>query len=252
MPVRLIPVLDVKGGRVVHGIGGARDRYPPITTNLASGHDPLEIARALVSSFSSLEIYLADLDAISGSGTPSTDLYAKLRDLGVALWVDAGVRNFADAVRLAASRIDGIVCGLETLEGPDVVAAAVSEFGPERTILSVDLSDGTMLGNLARWPVRDSRDIGAAIECAVANGVRRIIILDLSRVGLGRGAGTEGLCRIVASTYSQLEIFAGGGISGIDELRTLRATGIAGALVASALHDGRIRPGEWPKCAGSD
>ena len=74
----------------------------------------------------------------------------------------------------------------------------------------------------------------------MALGITRLIVLDLARVGGGFGAGTEGLCRDIASTYPHVEVFAGGGIAGPEDLQRLEACGVRGALVASALHDGRF------------
>jgi phosphoribosylformimino-5-aminoimidazole carboxamide ribotide isomerase len=71
-------------------------------------------------------------------------------------------------------------------------------------------------------------------------GVRRILVLDLAKVGMGRGAGTEPLCRELRSLDRDLEIIAGGGVRSLADLRSLRAAGCNAALVASALHDGRL------------
>ena len=77
---------------------------------------------------------------------------------------------------------------------------------------------------------------------AIAVGVTRLIVLDLARVGGGAGTGTDDLCREIASTYPHVDVIAGGGIAGPADLRRLAAAGVRGALVASALHDGRLGP----------
>jgi phosphoribosylformimino-5-aminoimidazole carboxamide ribotide isomerase len=71
-------------------------------------------------------------------------------------------------------------------------------------------------------------------------GVRRMIVLDLARVGVGEGVGTEDLCRQMRAADQNLEIIAGGGVRGRDDLKRLADAGCDAALVASALHDGRI------------
>jgi phosphoribosylformimino-5-aminoimidazole carboxamide ribotide isomerase len=75
---------------------------------------------------------------------------------------------------------------------------------------------------------------------AVALGVRRVLILDLARVGVGEGTGTEALCARVTATFPHVEVSAGGGVRGIDELHRLHQSGVQNVLVASALHDGRL------------
>ena len=67
-----------------------------------------------------------------------------------------------------------------------------------------------------------------------------MIVLDLARVGVGSGTGTEELCRQLAATYRDVEVIAGGGVRDAADLRRLKEWGVRAALVASALHDGRL------------
>jgi phosphoribosylformimino-5-aminoimidazole carboxamide ribotide isomerase len=94
------------------------------------------------------------------------------------------------------------------------------------------------LGDLSAWEAPDGWSIAAQ---AVAAGVERVIVLDLARVGVGAGTGTEALCARLAATYPHLEIVAGGGVRDGTDLRRLRDRGVSAALIASALHDGRLR-----------
>ncbi len=67
-----------------------------------------------------------------------------------------------------------------------------------------------------------------------------MIVLDLAQVGMGNGPGTEALCRDLAITFPDVEIVAGGGVRGMEDLQSLKACGVRAVLVASALHDGRL------------
>ena len=80
--------------------------------------------------------------------------------------------------------------GLETIRGPAELSALCRSHG-ERVIFSLDLKGGVPLGDLDSWSSRDPWSIAAQ---AVDLGVRRLVILDLARVGEGRGTGTEPLC----------------------------------------------------------
>ena len=75
---------------------------------------------------------------------------------------------------------------------------------------------------------------------ALRLGVRRMIVLDLASVGVGQGVPTSPLCRALRCLDSKLEIIAGGGVRGPDDLCILEATGCSAALVASALHNGSL------------
>jgi phosphoribosylformimino-5-aminoimidazole carboxamide ribotide isomerase len=224
--MRLIPVLDVLHGVVVRGVGGRRSEYRPIVSRLTSSTDPVEVARALVEHVRPAELYLADLDAIQGR-PPAFAVYQAIRGLGASLWVDAGVADATGARAVAATGCD-VVAGLETVPGPGALGEIVDAVGAANVVFSLDLRDGVPL---RAWnPVPD----------AVGLGITRLIVLDLARVGGGAGTGTDDRCRQIASTYPHVEVIAGGGVAGPDDLRRLETVGVRGALVASALHDGRL------------
>jgi phosphoribosylformimino-5-aminoimidazole carboxamide ribotide isomerase len=235
--MHILPVLDLIGGRVVRGVGGRREEYRPVESQLVSSSEPQAVARAFADRFGLTDLYLADLDAIAGAA-PAWDVYRALCDAGFRLWVDAGVRELGRTLDLAAGWIDGVVLGLETLAGPEVLARSVERLGG-KVVFSLDLRGGQPLGDRAAW--RDGDAYSTAAE-AVRAGVRRMIVLDLARVGGGAGLGTESLCARLAAEHSAVEVYAGGGVGGLDDLRRLRDSGVRGALVASALHDGRLRP----------
>jgi phosphoribosylformimino-5-aminoimidazole carboxamide ribotide isomerase len=237
--LRLIPVIDLKDGVAVHGIGGRRSLYQPAVSRLTSSSRPNDVARALVQCYRPRELYLADLDAIAGI-VPAWSVYAELLGIGVELWVDAGVHDMERVRELARAGIAGIVFGLESIPGPALLHDAIAAFGPEQVIFSLDLKNGRPLGNTCAWSAPDD-EMGIALQ-AIEQGIRRIVVLDLARVGEGKGPGTLELCRQIAERRPQVEIIAGGGVRGPDDLLEMEAAGVAGALVASALHDGRIPP----------
>jgi phosphoribosylformimino-5-aminoimidazole carboxamide ribotide isomerase len=239
--MRVIPVLDLMAGQVVRGVGGRRREYRPVVSRLTPSCWPVDVAEAFRAHFRLNDLYLADLDAIAGA-PPDLRTYAALRQRGFRLWVDAGVRDAATVAPLADADIEGIVAGLETVAGPAAMAEVCREFG-ERVIFSLDLKGGVPLGDGAAW---DNADAWGIAGRAVAAGVRRLITLDLARVGEGGGTGTEDLCRRLAAAYPAVEVAAGGGVRGVDDLRRLKECGVTAALVASALHDGRLRAEELP------
>ena len=230
--MRLIPVLDVMSGTTVRAVAGRRAEYPPLVSRLTGSVDPRDVADAFRRHFGLTELYLADLDAIAGA-EPVWALFADLRDRGFRLSVDAGLRTAADAIRLAGAGVEVVVVGLETVRGPDEFRTAVAALGAERIAFSLDMMGGRLLGNLALG------DTPAAVaDTAVTCGVRRIILLDLARVGVASGTGTEALLTKLAGKHRNVEFVAGGGVRGMDDLRALEEAGASAALVASALHDG--------------
>jgi phosphoribosylformimino-5-aminoimidazole carboxamide ribotide isomerase len=234
--MRFLPVLDLKDGLVVRGLAGRRHEYRPIVSRLTPSPRPRDVARAFRDHFGLTDLYLGDLDAIAGQ-PPALDVYAALHADGFRLSVDAGVRVAADGVRLARAGVETVVAGLETLTGPAALAELCDLLGPARVLFSLDLKSGQPLIDLAGWQAADAAGMPAR---AVACGVRRLLVLDLARVGVGEGTGTEALCLSVSAAFPEVEVLAGGGIRDAADLERLQQHGVAGVLVASALHDGRL------------
>jgi phosphoribosylformimino-5-aminoimidazole carboxamide ribotide isomerase len=232
LDMRIVPVLDLMQGIVVRGIGGRREEYKPIVSRLTASSLPVDVARAFRSHLGLTTLYLADLDAIAGA-PPARVLYEELHRDGFDLWVDAGVRDAGMARRLALAGVASVVIGLETVRGPDELANACRDLG-ERVVFSLDLKGGRPLGEALGLTAHE------IVTRAVDAGARRVLVLDLARVGSNSGPGTEELCRAVSARHPKLELAAGGGVRDVSDLRRLRACGVRTALVASALHDGTL------------
>jgi phosphoribosylformimino-5-aminoimidazole carboxamide ribotide isomerase len=237
--LRIIPVLDVRRGRAVHARGGRRDDYLPVRSTLRRGSAPLALAAATRDALGLRELYLADLAAIEGE-PPDTGLYRGLAGLGLEVWADAGLREGTDAASLLEAGVGRLVAGLETVAGPRGLRSLVEAAGTPRVVFCLDLREGRpVVASRADWGTDDPRGIA---ERAIREGVRSVILLDLARVGSGRGPGTDHLLGPLAREFPAVEWIVGGGIAGRDDLKRLADAGASAALVASAIHDGRIGP----------
>lgn len=237
--MQILPVLDLMKGQIVRGVAGRREQYRPIVSQLTTSTQPVAVAIALQKHFGFNEFYLADLDAIR-DGEPNLGVYRELQMEGFRLWIDAGVRTRHSLILklLIVAKVANIIIALESIEHPDDVRSIVGRIGAERAVFSLDLKNGKSLGRGA-WEADDPLAIARrAIDGA---GIRRLIVLDLARVGVGEGVGTEELCARIKKEHPTVELIAGGGVRGFDDLNRLEANGVDWALVASALHDGRLK-----------
>jgi phosphoribosylformimino-5-aminoimidazole carboxamide ribotide isomerase len=238
--MKVIPVLDIKGGHAVHAIAGQRDNYQPVKTCLTESSDPLDVAKAYRDAFGLEEMYLADLDAIAG-GEPQFETYAGITNANIRLMVDAGITDEESFFTLAATDVDATIVGLESISGPEALGRiAGSEFS-QKLVFSLDLKAGKPLGDLSAWPEPSPVSIA---DAALMRDVKRMIVLDLANVGTGKGTGTSELCRHVISSCPEIELITGGGIRGRDDLIRERNLGATAVLIATALHDGRIGKAE--------
>jgi phosphoribosylformimino-5-aminoimidazole carboxamide ribotide isomerase len=233
--MRVVPVIDLKAGTAVHAVRGERERYRPVRSVIASDDgDPLSLTRAFRSELGLDELYVADLDAITGEGEFSTGIAALAREARVM--VDAGVSEPEPARALLDLGAQRVIVGTETLTGPDALDRLLAELPDGAVVLSVDLRDGRTLSpdpQLAGLPALD------AVARLHRPELREAIVLDLARVGSGAGVDV-GLIAELHVAFPDLALLAGGGVRDLGDLRALRDAGAAGALVATALHAGVI------------
>ena len=223
--MEIIPVLDLKGGTVVRARMGQRDRYAPIVTPLAATSDPLDVARGVLALYPFATLYIADLDAIAGKGDNSAALRRIRREHpGVSLWVDNGIADAGAAARWLAADLGSLVLGSETQADPALIRARAAD---DRIILSLDFR-----GDAFQGP--------AAILDAPSAWPARVIVMTLARVGSGAGPDVDRLAAVRALASGR-RIYAAGGVRDGADLTALAGGGIAGALVATSLHDGRLQ-----------
>lgn len=225
--MQLIPVIDIRGGAVMRAVAGDRAHYRPLATPLATSCAPLDVVAGLLTLYPFEAIYVADLDAIEGEGDNRADILRLLEVFpDLRLMIDAG-RRFRDW--RGQARVEPII-GSESLTGAEMLSFAR---GDPHVLLSLDFRDELFLGPEALlsspelWP-------------------KRLIVMTLARVGADAGPDFARFAEIVARAEER-SVYAAGGVRGAEDLARLEALGAAGALVASALHDGRLGPSE---CAG--
>ena len=147
-----------------------------------------------------------------------------------AALVDAGATTPESVEVVRRARVARNVVGTESL-------GAGAEVTPP-VVLSVDLRDGRLI---SRDPALAGREPGAVVPMARAMGAGELLVIDLARVGSGSGPPLDAVAEL-AVALPGTAIYAGGGVRDDADLRALEAAGATGALVATALHEGRITP----------
>jgi HisA/HisF family protein len=235
--VDVIPVIDVAHGQVVRALKGERAGYLPMETPLAPGSsEPASVALGLSRLYPFRKLYLADLDGIEGRGRNTHVVPALSQVLPHAeIWIDAGTGSRGAARAVLAAPVATVVVGTESIETVrgwhDIAVEA-----PERTVLSLDFRHGEFMGpeamltDASLWP-------------------SRVIVMTLDRVGANEGPDIKRLENIVARAAGR-RVYAAGGVRNRGDLDELRKIGVAGALIASALHSGKISADDLKETAG--
>jgi len=236
--VRVIPALDLQAGRAVLAHGGLRDAYAPVESVLVASRragDALALARAFRERLGCDECYVADLDAITG-GERQRVLVKALAGLAGRMLVDCGAATPAGAAEAVADGAARVVVGLETLPTFGALKAIAAAIGTERIVFSLDLREGQPV--LRPGAPHHGSPLELA-RAAVGAGAPALLVLDLARVGTGRGPDL-GLVAAIRRAHPELELLAGGGVGSLADLERLADARCDGALVAAALHAGGL------------
>jgi phosphoribosylformimino-5-aminoimidazole carboxamide ribotide isomerase len=237
--MRIIGVIDLLDGLAVQARAGEREKYRPVSEvdgrPIAAG-DALALAHFYVERCGLTELYVADLDAILGRHRQDSVVRSILA-LQIPVLLDAGVSSPNETTQLVNLGVDRVVVALETLPSFDRLSAICAAVPVERVAFSLDLRHGDPVVSPTSLVSTTSPERLAAR--AVATGIGTLIVIDLARVGAGRGLDVELIGRI-RQTVPNIQLIAGGGVRGLDDLKALAAAGCDGALVATALQDGRL------------
>jgi phosphoribosylformimino-5-aminoimidazole carboxamide ribotide isomerase len=243
--MQIIPVLDLAGGVAVHAQAGERSRYAPLKSDLVPDRvgDAVALLRAFHAMLDVHECYIADLDAIQG-GAIQRSLIRELAEFHTgfsgALMVDAGTSLPGGALEVLSCGASQVVVGLESLHAFADLSSIVKVIGPTRVVFSLDLRLGSPVLHPA---MQDARGAGpdplSLAEQALAAGVLSLLLLDMGRIGTGCGVDL-GLLETLRRRFPQTRLLAGGGVLTRLDLERMRDAGCDGALIASAIHTGRV------------
>ncbi|HEX3681022.1 MAG TPA: imidazole glycerol phosphate synthase subunit HisF [Bryobacteraceae bacterium] len=232
---RIIPCLDVTGGRVVKGVNfvGLRD-----------AGDPVELAERYNAQGAD-ELVFLDITASSDAREIMADVVARTaRQVFIPLTVGGGIRSVGDARKIILAGADKVSVNTAAVHRPELIRELTREFGAQAVVLAIDARRaGT--GNGARWIVytRGGRfDEGMdAVEWAARGeslGAGEILLTSMDTDGVQTGFDCA-LTRAVANATSIPVIASGGAGTPQDFVAVLTEGRADAALAASIFHYGK-------------
>ncbi len=228
---RIIPCLDVRGGRVVKGVN---------FVNIRDAGDPVECARQYDAAGAD-EITFLDITASHESRGIILDVVRRTADVVFApLTVGGGVRSPEDVRALLLAGADKVSVNSAAVQRPELISEVKDAWGSQVLVLAVDAK--RVQGN--GWEVfthggRKPAGIDAIEWCkkGAALGAGEILLTSMDRDGTLSGYDIE-LLRIVADAVP-IPVVASGGVGTLEHMREGLAEGGANAaLAASIFHDG--------------
>lgn len=234
--MKLIPAIDLRGGRCVRLLQGRFDAETVFST------EPGEVLDRYVDLGASL-VHVVDLDGARDGSQGNASAIAALAANGRArLQVGGGVRNRATAERLLGAGVQRVVVGSVAVSQPDEVGAWLRDFGPEAIVIAFDVrlgDDGTPCLTTHGWERQTAASLWNAVEGYLPHGLKHVLCTDVARDGAMTGPNVA-LYQEAARRFPGIAWQASGGVRDVADLKALADAGAAAAVSGRALLEGRM------------
>ena len=231
LSVRIIPCLDVSGGRVVKGVN---------FENLRDAGDPVDLARLYYAQGAD-EVTFLDVSATVDGRDTMYDVVARTADeVFIPLTVGGGVRTADDVALLLAAGADKVSIASAALNTPAVIAEIAARFGNQVLVLSLDAKRGeSKSGFIAtKNGGREATDIDAIqwVKRACDLGVGEILINSIDADGTKQGFDAPMIEAVLK--VSSVPVIASGGAGSLEDFVRVAGLGVDAILAASVFHNG--------------
>ena len=227
--LELLPAVDIAGGQavqLVQGVAGSEKRFG----------DPVEAALRWQEAGAEW-LHLVDLDAAFGRGH-NRELQARIVGaLDIDVEMSGGIRDDESLAAALATGCRRVNIGTAALEHPDWCRQIIADHG-DRVAIGLDVRGRTLA---ARGWTRDGGDLYDVLERLDSEGCARYVVTDVNKDGMLQGPNIDLLKAVCAATPAP--VVASGGITELTDLEALMALvadGVEGAIIGTALYEGRF------------
>lgn len=228
--MKLLPAIDLRGGKVVRLLKGDYDRQ---TTY---GDDPVAQAQAFEQAGASW-LHVVDLDgARSGKPEHTAEISRICRETKLAVEVGGGIRDDASIQQLLEAGVTRVILGTAALRNWDWFREAVHERFPHKLVLGLDARDGKLA--VAGWEeelAKTALDVAREVSDWP---LAAIVFTDIATDGTLAGPNLPATLAMAEAT--QVPIVASGGVGTLEHLHAIRGLPVQGAIVGRALYDGTV------------
>lgn len=226
----IYPAIDLRHGRVVRLKQGRAEN------EIVYSDDPSETARRWESEGAAW-LHIVNLDgAFDKPDNQNAEAVNKiLATVKLSVQFGGGLRDM-DAMRRALDLgVERVILGTVALEKPEVVSAALSEFGAEKVAIAIDAREGMVASHGWVGAARvDAKEFGKQMR---ALGAIRAVVTDIARDGMLSGIDVGAMAEFARET--DLQVIASGGVASLDDIRNLLSVapiGVEGVIVGQALY----------------
>ena len=233
---RVVPCLDVKGGRVVKGVKfeGLRD-----------AGDPVELARRYRDEGADELVFLDITASLEKRATLRTLVRKVAENLDIPFTVGGGIRTMSDARLVLCSGADKVAVNTAAIQDPGLVTRLSEVFGSQCVVVAIDakLQGGTYEVQSHAATKRTGLEVVSWAKRVEELGAGELLVTSVDRDGTKAGYDTKLLASVTSAV--NIPVIASGGAGTLEHfLQALRDARCDAALAASLFHYRELTVGE--------
>ncbi len=181
-------------------------------------------------------IHIVDLEGAKDGTTPNIDVVSKIaKETGLFVEVGGGIRSLSVLDRYFEAGISRAILGTAAVRDEEFLKLAIEKYG-DRIAVGADVKDGYIA--IKGWTEKSEYTLEAFFEKMLTFGVKTVICTDISKDGAMVGTNREMYLNL-GRKYS-INIIASGGVSNIDDVKSLSHMNLYGAIIGKAYYTGAI------------
>lgn len=229
--MKIIPAIDLIDGQCVRLTKGQYD------TKKVYNKNPLEVARAFEEA-GFTRLHLVDLDGAKAGKVTNLDVLENICT-NTSLQVDfgGGIKSDKDLEKVLLAGAFQVTIGSLAAKEPEKLKEWIKKYGAEKFILGADVKNRMIAVN--GWLETSNIELFNFIDSYYQEGIRNILCTDISKDGMMQGPAFD-LYSEIMQRFPDLQLIASGGVSNIQDIRTLQQNNIPSVVIGKAIYEGKI------------
>ena len=227
--MNIFPAIDLIGGQAVRLEKGDYDKKTVFNS------DPVSVAVGFKNDGAEY-LHLVDLD---GAKSGKTDNFDVIREIvnksGLKVEIGGGIRNMETVKKYLDTGVMRVIIGTAAITNPEFLDKALEKYG-EKIAVGVDIKDGKVA--IHGWTEVSQFTCEEFLAQMQTKGVKTVICTDISKDGMMSGTNLE-LYKSLSEKFT-MDITASGGVSTLNDVKTLNDMNMYGAILGKALYVGGI------------
>jgi phosphoribosylformimino-5-aminoimidazole carboxamide ribotide isomerase len=228
--IELIPAIDIIDGQCVRLTQGDYSQKTVYGS-------PLDMSKQF-EHIGFKRLHVVDLDGAKSRHIVNNAVLHEITTLTkLAVDFGGGIKTDEDLQVAFDNGAQMVTVGSIAVTHPDLFLGWVSQYGADRFILGADVRNGKI--SINGWKDDSEEDLLPFLEKYIRAGVRNVLCTEISKDGTLSGPAIELYTRVMQA-YPKLHLIASGGVSSIEDIKSLDAAGIPAVVFGKAIYEGKI------------